>query len=158
MNAIKKVSSVSKKCVDLIKSFEGYFSKPYLCPAGVPTIGYGTILYPNGKRVSLRDEPCTELQAEEWLMYEVNMKARKVDAMTTDGVTQNQFDALVSFAYNLGEGALQKSTLLRKVNSNPNDESIKAEFMRWVNANGKKLGGLVRRRAAESDLYFTTTA
>ncbi len=151
---MSKITTISDKCIDLVKSFEGFFSKPYLCPAKVPTIGYGTILYPNGKKVTLQDKPCTEAEAIEWMRYELNQKAKEVDAMTTDAVTQHQFDALVSFAYNCGSNALKGSTLLKRVNSNPTDPTIKDAFMMWVKANGKTLKGLVRRREAEAALYF----
>jgi lysozyme len=149
-----KITEVSKDCVELVKSFEGFFSKPYLCPAKVPTIGYGTILYPNGEKVALNDTPCTVEQATEWMQFELNQKAKEVDAMTTDTVTQSQFDALVSFAYNCGSNALKGSTLLKRVNANPNDATIRDAFMMWVKADGKTLNGLVRRRTAEADLYF----
>jgi lysozyme len=149
-----KITEVSKDCVDLVKSFEGFFSKPYLCPAKVPTIGYGTILYPNGKKVTLQDEPCTIEQATEWMQYELNQKAKEVDAMAIDTVTQHQFDALVSFAYNCGSNALKNSTLLKRVNNNPKDPTITDAFMMWVKADGVILQGLVRRRKAEAALYF----
>ena len=77
-----------------------------------------------------------------------------VDSYCRDDINQNQFDALVSFAYNLGPANLKSSTLLKKVNANPEDETIAAEFMKWVKAGGKTLKGLVRRREAESQLYF----
>jgi lysozyme len=77
-----------------------------------------------------------------------------VDSYCRDDINQNQFDALVSFAYNLGPGNLKSSTLLKKVNANPEDESIRLEFMKWVKAGGKTLKGLVRRREAEANLYF----
>lgn len=149
-----KVTEVSKDCVELVKSFEGFFSNPYLCPAKVSTIGYGTILYPNGKKVTLQDNPCTVGQATDWMQFELNQKAKEVDAMTTDAVTQHQFDALVSFAYNCGSNALKNSTLLKRVNANANDATIRDAFMMWVKADGAILQGLVRRRKAEADLYF----
>jgi lysozyme len=150
-----KVTIISNACIDLVKSFEGFFSKPYLCPANVPTIGYGTILYPNGKKVTLKDYPCTEAQAVEWMRFELNQKAKEVDAMTSDAVTQHQFDALVSFAYNCGSGALKGSTLLKRVNANPSDPTIIDAFLMWTKADGKTLNGLVRRRKAEAKLYFS---
>jgi lysozyme len=149
-----KVTEISKDCVELVKSFEGFFSKPYLCPAKVPTIGYGTILYPNGKKVTLNDNPCTVEQATEWMQYELNQKAKEVDAMTIDTVNQSQFDALVSFAYNCGSNALKNSTLLRRVNANPNDPTIKNAFLMWNKAGGEILKGLTRRRESEAALYF----
>jgi lysozyme len=150
-----KITEISDACINLVKSFEGFFSKPYLCPAKVPTIGYGTILYPNGKKVTLQDKPCTEAEAIEWMRYELNQKAKEVDAMAIDTVTQHQFDSLVSFAYNCGSNALKNSTILKRVNANPNDPTITDAFMMWVKADGAILQGLVRRRKAEAALYFS---
>lgn len=145
---------VNKACIDLIKSFEGLFLKPYLCPASVATIGYGTIRYPNGTKVRITDAPITEQQANQYLMFEIDQKAKSIDPMLREDLTGNQFGALISFAYNLGEGALRSSTLLKKVNANPLDAQIRSEFQKWIYADGKKLNGLLRRRNAEADLYF----
>jgi len=150
-----KVTRIDQKGIDLITSFEGFRSAPYLCPAQVPTIGYGTTRYYNGIKVSMSDLPITKEKAVEYLMNDVHTFELAVDAMAVDVITQNQFNALVSFAYNLGQNALKNSTLLKKVNANPNDPAIRAEFNKWVNAGGKKLAGLVARRKAEADLYFT---
>ena len=79
--------------------------------------------------------------------------AKKVDALIKSNVSENNFSALVSFAYNVGMGNFQRSTLLRKVNANPKDTTIRAEFMKWTRANDKVLNGLVRRREAEAKLY-----
>jgi lysozyme len=153
-----KVTRINKDGYDLITRFEGFSSKPYICPAGVPTIGYGTTRYYNGVKVSMSDLPISEEKGREYLMHDVHTFELAVDAMATDAVTQNQFNALVSFAYNLGPHALKSSTLLKKVNLNPNDKKIRDEFYKWVYAGGKKLEGLVRRRAAESELYFMPDA
>ena len=146
---------VNQKCIDIIKSFEGLFLKPYLCPANVATIGYGTIRYPNGTRVKMTDVAITEAKAMEYLMFEINQKSRAIDPMLREDLTGNQFAALISFAYNLGEGALRKSTLLKVVNATPLSPQIRTEFQKWVYADGKKLNGLLRRRNAEADLYFS---
>lgn len=140
----------SKNAIDLIKSFEGLKLKAYQDPIGIWTIGYGTIQYPNGRKVRQGDI-ITEDHATVYLMHEVNLKSKGITAI----VNQNQFDALVSFAYNLGTGALNRSTLLKKVKADPCDPTIRNEFMKWVNAGGRQLAGLVRRRKAEADLYFT---
>jgi lysozyme len=150
-----KITQISDACIDLVKHFEGFYSKPYKCEAGVSTIGYGTILYPNGKKVTLQDKPCTEAEAIEWMRYELNQKAKEVDAMAIDTVNQHQFDSLVSFAYNCGSNALKNSTILKRVNANPNDPTITDAFMMWVKADGAILQGLVRRRKAEAALYFS---
>ena len=147
--------NINKKGIDLIKKYEGYKSKPYLCPAQIPTIGYGATYYPGGRKVKLTDAAITEVESEKLLEEHLKEYVKAVDRYTTDKVNENQFSALVSFTYNLGINALQKSTLLRKVNSNPNDPNIKNEFMKWINAGGKRLKGLVLRRSEEVTLYFS---
>lgn len=152
---MSKITKTGTKGIELVKSFEGFRSKPYKCPAGVPTIGYGATFYPNGKKVTMADAALTEEQATELLAHTLTSFEKYVDSYCRDDVNQNQFDALVSFAYNLGPANLKSSTLLKKVNADPNDETIRAEFMKWVKAGGKTLKGLVRRREAEANLYFT---
>lgn len=147
---------------DLIKSFEGLRLLPYKCSAGVPTIGYGNTVYPNGVKVTMKDKAITEAYAKEMFQTTANLFARDVTGLIKSKVNQNQFNALVSFAYNVGtdidvddipEG-LGDSTLLKKVNANPNDPLIAKEFLKWNKANGKVLSGLVKRRKKESELYF----
>lgn len=152
---MKKITKVSKTGLDLIKKYEGFRANPYKCPAGVPTIGYGATYYPNGKRVKMTDPPITEKIATGMLKEMLVRFEKAVDTYCVDTINQNQFDALVSFAYNVGTNALKNSTLLRKLNVDPNDPTIRDEFMRWVRANGKKLKGLVTRRKEEADLYFS---
>jgi len=149
-----KVTKTGKAGIDMIKSFEGFRGTPYKCPAGIPTIGYGATFYPNGKKVTMTDAAITEEQATDLLAHMLVSFEKYVDSYCIDTITQNQFDALVSFTYNLGPANLKASTLLKKVNTNPNDESIKLEFLKWVKAGGKTLKGLVRRREAEANLYF----
>lgn len=150
-----KITKIGQKGLDLIKSFEGLYLKPYLCPANVPTIGYGNTFYENGKKVTLKDPIITESRAIELLMSELGMYEQKVDSYCIDTINQNQFDALVSFCYNVGPGNLKSSTLLKKVNANPNDPTIRAEFLKWNKGGGKVLAGLTRRRTAEANLYFS---
>jgi lysozyme len=152
------ITSISNNCLQLIEYYEAgnnlkKFLKAYKCPAGVWTIGIGTTVYPNGKRVAQNDS-ITELEARDFLWHDLRNFQQLVDSYTTDTVTQCQFDALVSFAYNLGTNALKKSTLLKKVNANTKDTTIKTEFLKWVNAGGKPLAGLLKRRNAEAWLYF----
>jgi lysozyme len=151
---MSKITTVGEEGVELIKLFEGFKSKPYKCPAGIPTIGYGATFYPNGKKVTMSDKAITEQEATDLLKNMLKTFEKYVDSYCIDTINQNQFDALVSFAYNLGPANLKSSTLLKKVNTNPNDETIRAEFMKWVKAGGKTLKGLVRRREAEANLYF----
>lgn len=150
-----KATKLSLKGFELIKRFEGLQLKPYRCPAGIPTIGYGNTYYPNGKKVQLTDEPITQSIADKLLESLLPPYEKAVDSFCRDDINQNQFDALVSFAYNLGVGNLQKSTLIKKVNLNPKDVSIADEFLKWNKSNGTVLKGLTTRRQAEADLYFS---
>jgi lysozyme len=144
---------IGKKGLDLIKSFEGLKLNPYLDSVNIPTIGFGTIRYPNGKAVSMSDPAITEEKALFFLEHEINEKTSAINKMLKVSVNQNQFDALVSFAYNVGVGALQKSTLLKLLNSG--DYAAAAEqFLRWNKAGGKELAGLTRRRQAERSLFL----
>lgn len=147
----------------LIQEFEGLRLKPYLCSAGVPTIGYGNTVYPNGRKVTLKDAPITKDYAEQMFLTTADLFAKEVYRLIKSKVNQNQFNALVDFAYNVGtdidaddipEG-LGDSTLLKKVNKNPNDETIANEFLKWNKANGIINKGLTTRRKKESKIYLT---
>lgn len=148
-----KVNATSAKGLNLIKQFEGFLAKPYKCPAGIPTIGYGATYYPNGLKVTMTDKAITEGQASTMLMNMLRTYEKSVDSFCRDDINQNQFDALVAFAYNVGVNALKGSTLLKKVNKNPQDVTIRNEFLKWNKANGRALKGLTNRRIAEADLY-----
>lgn len=145
---------LGSKGLELIKSFEGFYSKPYLDPIGIPTIGYGATYYPNKKKVTMKDKPLTEKEASDLLKEMMVTYENDVKRLVKRELNQNQFDALVSFTYNLGSANLGKSTLLKKVNANPCDKTIKDEFLKWNKAGGKVLNGLTRRRNAEAELYF----
>lgn len=149
-----KITKLSNKGLQLIKQFESFKSNAYLCPSGVPTIGYGSTYYIGGKKVKLSDPPISEQQAEILLKNNLITFEKGVDSYTRDDINQNQFDALCVFAYNAGMNALKTSTLLKKVNANPNDQSIRLEFMKWVYGNGEKLPGLIKRREQEANLYY----
>ena len=141
---------------NLICEFEGLKLKPYLCSARISTIGYGNTYYPNGKRVTLLDDAITKEYAFEIFKTIADKFAKRVDDMVKTELTQNQFNALVSFAYNVGTGAFATSTLLKKVNVNPNDATITNEFLKWVRANKKVIQGLVNRRNKEALIYFAS--
>ena len=152
----------SENCYELIKSWEGCKLKAYKDPVGIWTIGFGTIIYPDGAKVKQGDSITID-RADFLLKWQVLEKSTTVDRLVNiydtqvhiaDRVNQNQFDSLVSFAYNVGTGALKKSTLLKKLLVNPNDPSIEQEFLKWNKAGGKELAGLTKRRQAEADLYF----
>ena len=145
---------INEKGIALIKKFEGCKLKAYKCSAGVPSIGYGATFYEDGSKVKMTDT-ITQQRADELLKYHVELFSEKVKLLIKSAVNENQFSALVSFAYNVGVGALSKSTLLKKVNANHEDISIATEFAKWNKAGGKVLKGLESRRAAESALYYT---
>ncbi len=142
----------SKNLIELIKHFEGLSLHPYLCPAGVPTIGYGSTRYPNGAKVTMQDKPTTVGMAETILLSTLQNYVDAVNTFVKNPINQNQFDALVDFAYNAGVGALQSSTLLKKINLN-DFKGASLEFNKWTHAGGKVLNGLVARRKAETDLF-----
>ena len=146
---------LSDKGYELIKRFEGYSSKPYKCPAGISTIGYGNTYYPNGTKVKITDKAITKEYANEILAHTADEFAEDVLKLVKSKINVNQLNALTSFAYNVGVANLQKSTLLKLVNINPNDGNIAKEFLKWNIAAGKVLNGLTNRRIAESALYFT---
>jgi lysozyme len=148
-----KITKSSNNLIELIKEFEGFSAVPYICPAGVCTIAYGSTRYSDGRKVSMTDNRITVEAGVQLLKQTLTQYELAVDAYCRDDINQNQFDALVDFAYNCGNGNLKSSTLLKKVNANPNDPTIAAEFARWNKGGNKVLAGLTRRRAAEYKLY-----
>jgi lysozyme len=153
--------TVSQKGIDLIKSQEGCVLHPYLDQAHIPTIGWGNTRYFNGVRVTMQDAPITQEIADALLLSTIKGVAHEVDGMITDAINQNQADALIDFAYNVGTPALQGSTLRKRVNANPLDPAIRDAFMMWdkITIDGQHMlcEDLVKRRAKEADLYFLTT-
>lgn len=149
----------SKNYDALVREQEGCILHPYLDQAGVPTIGIGTTRYPNGVHVTMKDPPITQEQADHYLECDTEDAAAAVTAYVTSEINQNQFDALVDFAYNVGTGALHGSTLLRLVNTNPGDQEIRKAFGMWnkahVDGQLVVMDDLTRRRAKEADLYFS---
>ena len=144
---------VNKLGIDMMHHFEGCRLEAYQCSAKVWTIGWGNTYYED-KRPVKKGDKITQDQANKLFEMVMNEFAIMVRKALTKELNDNQFSALVCFAYNVGLGNLKKSTLLRKVNANPNDETIAVEFAKWTRAGGKVLNGLVRRRKAEADLYF----
>lgn len=140
---------VSPAGLRLIQSFEGFSATPYRCPAGWLTIGYGHVLRAEeeGRLVAI-----SHAKAEELLAADVALAEQAVTRLMTTALAQPQFDALVSFTYNLGSGALQRSRLRQVINRGALD-AAPVEFQRWVWAGGRKLPGLVRRRAAEAGMF-----
>ncbi|WP_314242054.1 lysozyme [Empedobacter tilapiae] len=147
--------NIGKQGLELIKKYEGFYSKPYLDPIGIPTIGYGATYYPNKVKVTMKDKPLTGKEASELLVQMLKVYENQVALLVTKPINQNQFDALVSFTYNLGATNFGKSTLLKKINVNPNDPTIRQEFEKWNRAGGIVLNGLTKRRKDEAALYFS---
>jgi len=144
----------SSNGIRLIQEFEGLRLTSYLCSAGVATIGYGATYYQDGSKVKL-GQTITNTQASQMLIEHLKEFEGSVTGLLNGTpVNQNQFDALVSFTYNLGAGNLAKSQLLRFVKANPNDPRIAAEFLKWNRAGGVVVNGLVRRRKKEAQLYY----
>lgn len=138
----------SQRGINQIKQHEGLRLEAYRCPAGVFTIGYG---HTAGVR---RGDVIDERRAEQLLADDLK-RFEAVVNRECPGINQNQFDALVSFTFNLGETNLRKSTLLKCVKANPDGQNIYTEFLRWNKSKGEVLPGLIRRRKAEADLYFS---
>ena len=151
----KRVTNISDNGIAMIEVFEGLKLKPYLCSAKVPTIGIGSTYYEDGKRVKMTDTAITKERAYELFRNTVKTYVQKVDSFTRDDINQNQFDSLVSLAYNIGVEAFRKSSVLRRVNANPNDPKIPSAFNMWVKSGRKTVKGLVIRRKKEGENYMS---
>lgn len=162
----------SQKGIDMIKHFEGLHDgdlskiglQPKLCPAGYWTEGYGhLILDEKGKRLSgqankAKAYACskihTEEQAVQALSTDLNLREKMIDSLSLE-LSQAQFDALVSFVYNLGFENLKESVLLKRIRNHSSESLIRFEFSRWKYASGVIMTGLIKRRAAEADMFFS---
>lgn len=171
MNPLLQNYKTNKVGIELIKRFEGFLPYVYLDQVGLPTIGYGhlcregdfylrgsSLLYIKNNYKISKDfihglTRITPQQAEELLIKDLENAENSVKKLITYPINENQFSALVSFVFNLGGGALQRSTLRRKINRGEGVDSVSYEFSRWVYAGGRKLSGLIRRRAVEFNLY-----
>ena len=142
----------SPKGINLIVSFEGFSSTPYLDSAGIPTIGYGNTYYPGGKKVTLKDPPISKEKGVELFSSILPTYEKIVNNKIKIALTQNQFDALVSHTYNTGGS----DTLFSLINKKAAPETIREWFVsKYITAGGKTLKGLIRRRKAEADLFFS---
>lgn len=144
---------ISPSGIDLICNFEGKRLTAYDDGVGVWTIGFGTTVYPNGMKVK-KGDTCTEAQAKAYMAHDLKKFETAVNNAVTVPLSQNQFDALVSLAYNIGTNAFSKSTLGKKLNANDN-RAAADQFDVWVNAGGKRMQGLVNRRAKEKALFLS---
>jgi lysozyme len=136
--------------IDLIKNYEGFSPAIYPCPAGIPTVGYGHVVLKHEKF----PPTITKQEAEKILQQDLVQFENSVNNLIKVPLNQNQFDALVSFTFNLGGGALQRSTLRQRLNRGEYRDAAN-EFTKWVFAGGRRLRGLVRRREAERDLFLS---
>ena len=144
--------AISPFGVDLICSFEGKRLTAYDDGVGVWTIGFGTTIYPNGIKVK-KGDTCTEAQAKAYMAHDLKKFESAVNNAVTVLLNQNQFDALVSLAYNIGTSAFSKSTLVKKLNAD-DSRGAAEQFDVWVNAGGKRMQGLVNRRAKENEVFL----
>lgn len=136
----------------LCRHFEGFYARPYLCPAGIPTQGYGTTRKPDGTKVTLQDAPIDKATAELWLQHELGTLLPAV-LRASPGLASfpARLGAIMSFSFNLGIGRYRASTLRKRVDA-WDWEGARVQIKRWNRGGGKVLKGLVRRRAAEAAL------
>lgn len=155
------MKQASKKIVEFISSFEGFEAKPYIDIAGHATIGFGATYYQDGRKVTMNDPEITLQCALDLKEFHIEEAEKVVRKYVKSNINQNQFDVLVSWVYNLGEGNLKTSSLLKKINANPNDPTIKASWVQWNKAQDPKTkqlkvsNGLTRRRNEEIAIYFS---
>ena len=147
------ISEAVDIAASLCRPFEGLRLRPYICPAGYPTIGYGTVYKPDGTKVTMEDAPITKETAEAWLLHELrhNYLAGVLKASPTLITEPRVLGAMADFAYNLGVARYRGSTLRRRVDEKDWD-AAKDELMKWTRGGGRVLPGLVRRRQAECTL------
>lgn len=146
---------LSQKGIDFITKEEGVVLHPYLDQVGVPTIGIGSTMYEGGIRVTMKDPPITLVRAKQLFSNTLLKYEATVNNTIKSKINQNQFDALVSLCYNIGQGGFSASTVAKRVNANPNDPTIIDAFKMWNKAGFKINSTLVGRRMRESQLYFS---
>lgn len=150
-----EITELDDNGVKLIAEFEGCVLHPYKDQVGIPTIGIGMTYYPGGKRVTMQDAPITLEQAYSMFKQLSKNYCHAVYAVTRDDITQNQFNALVSLTYNIGENGFKNSTVLKLVNKYITGDQLKAAFLMWNKADGKVLQDLVDRRIKEFNTYMS---
>ena len=146
---------INERGIEMVKSFEGLALRPYVCAGGVNSVGYGATRSSNGRPFNLDMEPITEAEAETetLLIRDLDSSEGWVSRLIKTALTENQYSALTSFTFNVGAGALQRSTLRMKLNRSEY-QGAADEFPKWRIAGGRILAGLVRRRAAERALFL----
>lgn len=148
-----EIKKVSDKGLDFLAKEEGCVLRPYKDAVGIPTIGIGCTYYEDGSRVKMTDSPISRERAYQLFRNLLDTYEKGVWSVTRDDINQNQFDALVSICFNIGVAGFKASTLLKRVNKNPNDPAITEAFEMWRNAANKK-NLLLARRKREAKLYF----
>lgn len=144
---------ITDDTVKFIGKWEGFSSKPYLDPTGTPTIGYGTIRYPNGRKVTIRDRSISKDLALDYMKHHITTTYFSWVNTNLPNLTQNQFDAIVSLIYNIGLGNFKNSSVYLFIRKNFPCKEISRAFKMWVKSKGKTLKGLINRRAEEAKLY-----
>ena len=144
---------INEHGIEIVKSFEGLSLKPYLCPANVWTVGYGATVGWDGRPFNMDMEPISEAEADAFLVRDLESAEGWVRRLIKTRLSENSFSSLVSFTFNVGAGALQRSTLRMKLNREEY-QGAADEFPKWRRAGGRILAGLVRRRAAERALFL----
>lgn len=161
-----KITTVSKSLLKFLEGFESFESKPYLCPAGVPTIGFGTTFYFDTKKfVTLKDKPISIEEARRLKLGHINsIFAPMADKLCRDDLNQNEFDAVVSFVYSAGAtykdkiGKIQYYNLFKHINYKMAIPELRKYWENLaITGNGKKLPGLIRRRKRESEMFIDNT-
>jgi lysozyme len=149
---VSTADKAKEVAIALIRRFEGFRSQPYLCPAGVPTIGYGATRYADGRRVRLSDRPISQEAGERLLLLQVERVYLPAVMRLCPGIdTSERLAAIIDFCFNLGEHNLSASTLRRRINDKRWSD-VPAELRKWINAGGKPVRGLRLRREAEVEL------
>lgn len=151
-----EIQQLDQVGIDLIKGFEGCILHPYRDQVGIPTIGIGQTYYPDsGKKVSMTDPAITQETADNMFLQMVKPFELAVYSTTRDGLTQNNFNALVSLTYNIGTGGFKGSTVHQLVNEGISDDRLKTAFLMWDKAAGKPLKDLIERRTKEYETYIS---
>lgn len=150
----KKKNTAIQIALPIIKRWEGFMPEPYLCPSGIPTIGYGSTRYENGDRVAMEDCKIDRKRGEEILLNHIKEVTEQIGYVCFAKLKPHQIAALISFTYNLGIGNLMRSTLVDKINRMPENQTIPDEFRRWNKSKGRVLAGLTARREEEANLWL----
>jgi len=151
-----EITQLDQAGLNLIKQFEGCILRPYLDSVKIPTIGYGQTYYPaTGVKVTMNDPAITQQEADQMFLAMVKPYELAVYSTTRDDITQNNFNALVSFTYNIGTAGFKNSSVLKLVNQKITDERLKNAFLMWTKAGGRVIQGLVNRRTKEYAAYIS---